>query len=250
MKPKALHQLGVPKDPATTKTAGRAVSDASRQGMGPRQIKQTLREVIADPDLFTEDPVFGRLAQALAVRRKNAISSGERDTPAPYTSWGTNLDANAVQQMENACRLPISLAGALLPDAHMGYGLPIGGVLAVNNAVIPYAVGVDIACRMRMSVLDMPPDTLDTHQQRFIQALDKETRFGVGASFSTPRKHKVLDEDWGFSTVTRRVKDKAYAQLGTSGSGNHFAEFGLLTLDHDDLGLTAGTYLALLTHSG
>ena len=54
--------------------------------------------------------------------------------------------------MENALRLPVAVAGALMPDAHVGYGLPIGGVLATDEAVIPYAVGVDIACRMRLSV--------------------------------------------------------------------------------------------------
>ena len=55
--------------------------------------------------------------------------------------------------MKNAAQLPVSVRGALMPDAHLGYGLPIGGVLAVRNAVIPYAVGVDIACRMKLSVL-------------------------------------------------------------------------------------------------
>ena len=59
-------------------------------------------------------------------------------------------------QMERACLLPVAVAGALMPDAHVGYGLPIGGVLATENAVIPYAVGVDIACRMKLTVLDIP----------------------------------------------------------------------------------------------
>ena len=78
--------------------------------------------------------------------------------PIPYRQWGVNLDANALQQMENACRLPVSVAAALMPDAHVGYGLPIGGVLATDNAVIPYAVGVDIACRVKLTVLDLPLD--------------------------------------------------------------------------------------------
>ena len=50
-------------------------------------------------------------------------------------------------EMEKACLLAVSVAGALMPDADVGYGLPIGGVLATENAVIPYAVGVDTACR-------------------------------------------------------------------------------------------------------
>jgi tRNA-splicing ligase RtcB len=73
-----------------------------------------------------------------------------------YQQWGEGLEHEAVMQMEKACLLPVSVAGALMPDAHVGYGLPIGGVLATDNAVIPYAVGVDIACRMKMTVLDIP----------------------------------------------------------------------------------------------
>ena len=59
-----------------------------------------------------------------------------------------------------------------------------------------------------------------------------------------------MEEDWSFSKITRQCKDKASFQLGSSGSGNHFVEFGTLTLDREDLGLSAGVYCALLSHSG
>ncbi len=173
-----------------------------------------------------------------------------RDKPAGYQQWGTDLEPMAVQQMENACKLPISVRGALMPDAHVGYGLPIGGVLATQDAVIPYAVGVDIACRMKMTVLDLPVNALTGQVDRLKNALEKETCFGVGATFKKHREHDVMDEDWSFNPVVNRLKDKAWSQLGTSGSGNHFVEFGTLTLDRDDLGLKAGTYLTLLSHSG
>ncbi len=175
-----------------------------------------------------------------------------RDRPIPYRQWGKKIDPAAVQQMNNAVRLPVSVAGALMPDAHLGYGLPIGGVLAVENAVIPYAVGVDIACRMRMTVLDWPVDTLETRHDSLVEAINQETRFGGGAAFnrSERRRHPVMDEDWTVSEVTARSKDRAWSQLGTSGSGNHFAEFGILTLGADELGLEVGRHLALLTHSG
>ena len=78
-----------------------------------------------------------------------------RTADAPYQVWGTGHEASALEQMKNACALPVAVAGALMPDAHVGYGLPIGGVLATRDAVIPYAVGVDIACRMKMTVLDL-----------------------------------------------------------------------------------------------
>jgi tRNA-splicing ligase RtcB len=167
-----------------------------------------------------------------------------------YRQWGTGLDANARQQMENACQLPVSVAAALMPDAHVGYGLPIGGVLATDNAVIPYAVGVDIACRVKLTVLDLPTDWLRRREIDLIRAIQAETRFGIGAEFRHHRTHPVMDADWSVSPVTQRFRDKAAAQLGTSGSGNHFVEFGEFTVEDQQLGLEPGMYLALLSHSG
>lgn len=169
---------------------------------------------------------------------------------APYGVWGKNPDPEALRQMDNACSLPISIQGALMPDAHMGYGLPIGGVLAVRNAVIPYAVGVDIACRVKMSVLDLPFDEYMALEERLRTALENETKFGVGESFKKPKTHRVMDENWSFCPTVEALKDTAWRQLGTSGSGNHFAEFGSLTLTTKEMGLEPGKYLALLTHSG
>src|SRR5207237_2560416 len=101
----------------------------------------------------------------------------ERPEPAPYRIWGTGLEAGALDQMKNAARLPVAVAGALMPDAHQGYGLPIGGVLATENAVIPYAVGVDIACRMRLSVFDIPADQMKRLNDQLVRTLHRETLF-------------------------------------------------------------------------
>jgi len=166
---------------------------------------------------------------------------------APYRRWGTDLEPESVRQMDNACKLPVAVRGALMPDAHRGYGLPIGGVLATRNAVIPYAVGVDIACRMKMSVLDLP---VDADAAKLTRAIEQETRFGVGAKFKDRRDHGVMDEDWSVTPLTNNLKDKAWSQLGTSGSGNHFVEFGVFELERKDLRLEPGRYLALLSHSG
>ena len=169
---------------------------------------------------------------------------------APYRIWGTDLEPDAVEQLKNACKLPVAVSGALMPDAHVGYGLPIGGVLATNEAVIPYAVGVDIACRMKMTVLDLPVSALASDQPRLTRALEGETRFGIGASFRSRRQHDVMDADWRVTKVTAELKDRAWSQLGTSGSGNHFVEFGQLSVLDDAAGLARGEYLALLSHSG
>ncbi len=167
-----------------------------------------------------------------------------------YKIWGTDIDPEAKAQMEAAASLPVAVAGALMPDAHVGYGLPIGGVLATDNAVIPYGVGVDIACRMMMTIFDVPPKLVRTQEELYKKAIEENTRFGVGAEWKIKKQHDVMDEDWNVSPVTREMKDKAHRQLGTSGSGNHFVEFGEMVFDEDTLGIPAGSYLALLSHSG
>jgi tRNA-splicing ligase RtcB len=101
-----------------------------------------------------------------------------------------------------------------------------------------------------MTVLDLGVRELEARQDRLARAIEVETRFGVGASFKQRRHHEVLDADWSVSPVTTQHKDRAWAQLGTSGSGNHFVEFGKFTLTEPALGLAAGEYLALLSHSG
>lgn len=148
-----------------------------------------------------------------------------------YRRWGEEIDEGALEQMRAACRLPVAVAGALMPDAHVGYGLPIGGVLATEGAVIPYAVGVDIACRMMMTVFDVPAEEMERRRETLRDILETSTRFGVGAAWKRERpQHEVMDEDWGVTPVTAGLKDKAWSQLGTSGSGNHFVEWGELAL--------------------
>lgn len=167
-----------------------------------------------------------------------------------YKTWGTDIDPEAKAQMDAAISLPITVAGALMPDAHVGYGLPIGGVLATEDAVIPYGVGVDIACRMMMTIFDVPTSALQADHDLLKSAIEKNTRFGVGAEWKDRKHHQVMDEDWDVSPITREYKDKAHRQLGTSGSGNHFVEFGEVEFEADAVGVPAGSYLALLSHSG
>jgi tRNA-splicing ligase RtcB len=179
-----------------------------------------------------------------------------RSEPLPYGIWGKEfIDNESRAQMDNAMRLPVSVAGALMPDAHVGYGLPIGGVLAVEAAVIPYAVGVDIACRVRFSIFDLSPVALKQRAGQFKKALVENTLFGAGKQWEGRHRaeHAVLDDPtWEAVKFVRALKDIAYGQLGTSGSGNHFVEWGAFILEKDDpaLGLKAGEYLALLSHSG
>ena len=88
--------------------------------------------------------------------------------------------------------------------------------------------------------------------------IEEETRFGMGAEFQKRRDHEVMDEDWNVSPVTKQYRDKAWKQLGTSGSGNHFVEFGSFAVSETESArfaesghkIAKGEYLALLSHSG
>jgi tRNA-splicing ligase RtcB len=194
------------------------------------------------------------------ARKKDAATLNDdilRPAPLEYWVWGAEyIDPEALTQMDNAMRLPVSVAGALMPDAHVGYGLPIGGVLATTpDTVIPYAVGVDIACRMRLSIYPASPGILIEKADLLEWSLVHHTRFGAGGAWETDQRaqHPVLDDPaWSATPLLKSLHTRAREQLGTSGSGNHFVEWGLFTLNQDDdqLGLKAGEYLALLSHSG
>ncbi|MFP4555815.1 MAG: RtcB family protein [Bacteroidales bacterium] len=178
-----------------------------------------------------------------------------RSSPLPYPVFGKDyIESGAIEQMERAMSLPIACAGALMPDAHQGYGLPIGGVLATEqNTVIPYAVGVDIACRMCMSVYPVNTEYIERRRFRLREMLEEHTVFGVGAKSKSHLSNEVFDKhDWGATKFIRQHRDLAYSQLGTSGAGNHFVEWGELSVikDAPEVTLKRGDYLALLSHSG
>ena len=178
-----------------------------------------------------------------------------REDKLHYAVFGKeHIEEGALQQMETAVSLPISIAGALMPDAHQGYGLPIGGVLATEaDKVIPFAVGVDIACRMCMSVFDLPADYLKREPHLLKKVLTENTKFGMGGETTRKYDDSVMDlPEWNSVKIVKNLKDKAYRQLGTSGTGNHFVEWGIVEVFEDDtlLKLPKGTYLSLLSHSG
>ena len=250
MNQKHLAKLGVPPG-EPTRAALAFISRFCVAGNDKQQIPAAVEAVLRDPASFVNDELRAEFAQALL-----AVPTTFTPGAAPWRQWGTDLDAQALAQMARACELPVSVSGALMPDAHVGYGLPIGGVLATEGAVIPYAVGVDIACRMKLTVLDWPVSALGERHDELVRAIEAETRFGIGANFKQRRQHDVLDADWKVSKPTQSNRDRAWAQLGTSGSGNHFVEFGVLTVRSPQaetpapLSLPPGEYLALLSHSG
>lgn len=223
----------------------------------PKEEKiQLLEAVLSNPGDYHTHEVLGVLAQKLVKKQDDAAVRQEydiADEPRPFEVFGNkHIEHNAIHQMSVAMRLPIAVRGALMPDAHQGYGLPIGGVLATENAVIPYGVGMDIGCRMALSILDLPGSYVEHNAYALKKALQEHTHFGNDGGLDTRQDHEVLEHaDFRLTELLRRLHGKAVRQLGSSGSGNHFVEFGIVELAADNtLGLPATRYAAILSHSG
>jgi tRNA-splicing ligase RtcB len=172
MNAKDFLRLGVPLGEASRRATD-FVAKFILGGGDKSRLREEVAAIVANPSVFVVDSLRDEFAKALLK-----APPPPRAEPVKYRQWGEGLEHDAVMQMEKACLLPVSVAGALMPDAHVGYGLPIGGVLATDNAVIPYAVGVDIACRMKMTVLDIPLRDLEQKRDRLTRAIEAETRFG------------------------------------------------------------------------
>jgi len=219
------------------------------------QVISTLSDLLQYPDKYKESEIWGKLAEHFSptIADKQFTVYELSDEPLPYKTYGGKfIDTLAKQQMELAMRLAVTVGGALMPDAHAGYGLPIGGVLAVRNAVIPYAVGVDIGCRMSLTVFDAKADYLKRYSHQIKEALKEYTHFGMDGGLPFVQEHEILDRgEFQLTPFLKKLHGKVVRQLGTSGGGNHFVEFGEIELSENNiLNLPTGTYLALLSHSG
>lgn len=219
-------------------------------------VLKMLTQVVAHPAAFRATEGWGRIAKELLGEQEITPKGGTYNlakNAATFPIFGEDqIEIGAKDQMYTAMRLPITVQGALMPDAHLGYGLPIGGVLATENAVIPYGVGVDIGCRMSMTLYDMPTNLLVGEKGKFKNLLGEHTRFGF-ERFADPFDDPIFSRDeFKYIKIARDNKDRAFRQIGSSGGGNHFVEFGItkLTDPNNDLGLPIGEYLAILTHSG
>jgi tRNA-splicing ligase RtcB len=247
-----LRQLGFPEGRAI----GLALAQLQRKHL--KKLSKTdqlalLGQLLTQPQDFLTHFDWSHTAAALLPAPSRHIGLVERKD---YAVFGAeHIEPGAIHQMETAMKLPVTVAGALMPDAHHGYGLPIGGVLAADNAVIPYAVGVDIGCRMALSVFNLPPSYMAQRTQELKKILLDNTRFGNRDGFQHGRKlsHEVLERD-EFASIPflKNKQATAAAQIGTSGSGNHFVEFGIVDIrdEANELGVPVGQYLGVLSHSG
>ena len=173
----------------------------------------------------------------------------EENLQRPIKSWCQDVEHDALQQAVNLANHPhLFRHVALMPDCHLGYGMPIGGVIASEKVVIPNAVGVDIGCGMGAIETDFPADKLQGKKQ--IRSLMDRIKARVPVGEGHARK---LPLSWeGFArhrySLTGPVPgwygekehDLDARNLGTLGGGNHFIE-----LQKSDTGM-----VWLMLHSG
>ncbi|WP_298880541.1 RtcB family protein [uncultured Polaribacter sp.] len=251
LKGKDLIKLGFPKNNSINIALGQI--NRYRKKEKKERILEEAKEVLKTPEKFQGNAIWGKVAEGL-VKPVEVKMHQLKNTRVPFSIYGENeIDEQAKFQLYDALKLPIAVQGALMPDAHYGYGLPIGGVLATDNAVIPYGVGVDIGCRMCLTVYPIPVSFLKGKQHQFENILKDHTKFGMRETHVKKNDHEIFYRDeFREIPLIKRLKDKAYKQLGTSGSGNHFVEFGTvaITENNNEFGLQTGEYIGVLSHSG
>lgn len=234
------------------------IAAANSESIGKEALLIQLQKVNENPENYLDDPILEDLATKI-IEEANAPKEEIiplNEVAKEYNIFGEqHIEEGARKQMYIAMKLPVTVAGALMPDAHQGYGLPIGGVLATKNAIIPYGVGVDIGCRMALSVYDIPESHFYENEAKYKRELIAHTKFGAGHGYHGRYKssHDVLDrKEFSLTPFIKNLQDKAWSQLGTSGGGNHFVEFGIIEFAEKDeiLNIEKGNYVALLTHSG
>ena len=252
IKPKELSKLGY----TDNKARSLAIELVARncKHMSSEEITNLLGDIQLHPTTYKKDETWGRLAEVLAPTYTIISTYEINDSPLPYKTYGAeNIDRLAIDQMEMAMRLPITVSGALMPDGCAGYGLPIGGVLATtDNVVIPYAVGKDIGCRMSLTILNAGADYLEKFHDRAVEALINNTAFGLDGILSYKQYHAFFDKsEFRNIPILKKLREKAVRQLGSSGKGNHFVDICEVLLPATNaLGLPEGKYIGILSHSG
>ena len=250
---KELRKIGYPEGPVISIAMN--IMEKSFKHLSKEDALEILSAVLQSPNQYAEDEKLGKIADALIPKPKvggDELPLAEKGIQ--FSVFGAEgIEQGAMHQMYTAAKLPVAVAGALMPDAHHGYGLPIGGVLATENAVIPYGVGVDIGCRMCLSVFDIHPKDLTDREHFYTRELNEATLFGSGSIFQKPADHEVMESStWDSTGLLKGLQARAWKQLGSSGSGNHFVEWGVVNVKEKDdvLGIEPGSYIGLLSHSG
>jgi tRNA-splicing ligase RtcB (3'-phosphate/5'-hydroxy nucleic acid ligase) len=245
---KEIRAIGYPEGPVIS--IAMQVMEKNFKYYSAEEALSILKKVLETPAEYRDHEVLGLIAQQLFPKPVDALEGADislNQSGISFNVFGSeHIEQSAMHQMYTAAKLPIAVAGALMPDAHHGYGLPIGGVLATENAVIPYGVGVDIGCRMCLSVFDIDPKEMTQKENYFKRELNEATLFGSGSQFRQAHDHEVM-ENKAFDELKllKGLQTRAWKQLGSSGSGNHFVEFGTVEINEKDvlLNIEPGKYL-------
>lgn len=253
MKGKHLRKVDFPSDIAKSVAINIMTKHYKHVSMGEKL--EVIKNVLLHPEQFEEHEQLNALARALIGKPKikTDYEIHMLKNKGDFSIFGQrHISPNAIAQMDAAMKLPIAVKGALMPDAHHGYGLPIGGVLAAKNAVIPFGVGLDIGCRMALSIYALPENYIQKKEYDLQKALRRFTHFGNDGALDFDVDHEVLESpDFSATPLLKRLHGKASFQLGSSGTGNHFVEFGNVEIhENNNLNLAAGNYIGLLSHSG
>ena len=216
---------------------------------------ELVEKIMNSPEEYADDELLSSIAEQFIEPEEQEVEPIKlHESEVELKVFGRPLiKSNAYQQMRTAMKLPIVRRGALMPDSHLGYGLPIGAVLATEESIIPFAIGMDIGCRMSLTIYEVTERFFKMHEHKFKQSIIDNTAFGLSKTIvAGSKEHPFLDRDvFHQTTLLGRLKSKAVRQLGSSGSGNHFVEWGIVEITEDDsTTLPAGKYIGLLAHSG
>lgn len=135
--------------------------------------------------------------------------------------WGEPL-GNAVEQMKN-CLLTADRA-ALMADHHLGYAVPVGGVIAYKGRVSPSGVGFDIACGNKAVLTNLKREDIAGRIPSIMDELVKRVSFGIGRVNAETVEHELFEDSAWSIAIAASLKEMARAQLGTIGSGNHYVD--------------------------
>jgi tRNA-splicing ligase RtcB len=144
-------------------------------------------------------------------------------TNTPYKIYAELLDSKAEQQFLDVLHEPYVTYGALMPDAHAGYSMPIGGVCSTKDMVVPQFVGFDIGCGMCAYKTDYTKEEIEKHAEVIYEHIVETIPLG----FKTHKNHQPLKLDLPKTDFAEHVlQTSGLKQLGTLGGGNHFIEVG------------------------
>jgi tRNA-splicing ligase RtcB len=216
---------------------------------------------------YHDDPRFVEIVRWCASQRFNStgimmdavrskfpaiVKIGMKESPAPFKTFfpeGMTVESEAYNQLKMSLSIPPAVKGAAMPDCHPGYSMPIGGVVALDNAVSPTFVGLDIGCSMNCTMfkgVDPKDWTSEKKRKELLDYILASTSFGLGSETKGLDAQVMEHPSWREIPILKQLKDLAQRQLGSSGGGNHFANIMWVTyVDEPDK-----NYMALMTHSG